>query len=101
MSAAGRQPAPRPSRAPDSLTDRGCTLLKGGEPLVSLRIEYGTLQAFSYLAGIFFFGEYKTMDQPWMWASGFSGLAIIICGVGVSSLTRLPWQSALVVPFPA
>lgn len=70
------------------------------EVTVGLPIEYGTLQAFSYLAGIFFFGEYKTMDQPWMWVSGFSGLTIIVCGVALSSLSELPCLTPKVSPSP-
>jgi len=73
------------------------------EVTTGLPIEYGTLQAFAYLAGIFFFGEYKTMTETWMWVSGFSGLVIIVCGVGVSSMSKMPWQRApkKVAPSPA
>ena len=52
-----------------------------------LPIEYDTLQAFSYLAGIFFYAEYKSMDEAWMFVCGFSGLLVIIVGVTISSMS--------------
>ena len=51
----------------------------------ALPIEYGTVQACSYLAGVLFFQEYKVM-AIWQLVVGFSGLAIIMVGVGVSAL---------------
>ena len=60
----------------------------------ALPIEYGTVQACSYLAGVVFFQEHKTM-KGWQLAVGFTGLAVILSGVAISAMTSLPCSKKL------
>ena len=55
----------------------------------ALPIEYGMLNTVAVLAGVVFYREYEYMEE-WQLAACFSGLSIVLVGVGISAMTSLP-----------
>ena len=59
------------------------------ETTVALPIEYGALNAGNIASGLLFYGESQYM-QAWQVSMALGGCAIILLGIGVGRLERLP-----------
>ena len=59
------------------------------ETTVALPIEYGALNAGNIASGLLFYGEAQYM-RPWQVGMALGGCAVILLGIGVGRLERLP-----------
>ena len=63
----------------------------------ALPIEYGFLNTVAVLAGVVFYREHQYMET-WQLATCFTGLSIVLVGVGISAMTSLPSCSTKSAP---
>ena len=67
------------------------------ETTVALPIEYGALNAGNIASGLLFYGEHEYMSA-FQVSMAIAGCAIILLGIGIGRLERLPFQAAAPQP---